>query len=257
PLFSSDAWNNVTFIAGEIKNPKKNIPLSLFWGTLIVTVIYITTNITYMVLLPVEGNPAATDVAGQGIMYADATINAAGEVLANDRVGTSAAFMIFGNAAAYLMAALIMISTFGCNNGLILSGARVYYAMAKEGLFFKKAERLNKHDVPGTALIVQCVWACLLCLSGTYGDLLNYSTFASLLFYIVTISGLFVLRNKWKDVERPYRAFGYPLVPALYILIALAICTILLITSPTYTGFGLIIVAAGIPFYFLTKTAGK
>ncbi|MBC8045783.1 MAG: amino acid permease [Fimbriimonadaceae bacterium] len=242
PLFSSDAWNNVTFIAGEIKDPKKNIPLSLLAGTLIVTALYILTNITYLALLPVQGDPNAADVIGQGISFAD-----------QDRVGTAAAYMILGNGAAYVMAALIMISTFGCNNGLILSGARVYYAMAKEGLFFKKAEKLNKYDVPGIAIIVQCIWACLLCLSGTYGDLLNYSTFASLLFYIVTIAGLFILRKKWKDVERPYKAFGYPLIPALYILIAFSICVILLITTPGYTGGGLVIVAVGIPFYFLTK----
>lgn len=242
PLFSSDAWNNVTFIAGEIKNPKKNIPLSLFIGTLIVTVIYILTNLTYLALLPLQGNPEAGDVVGNGIMFAS-----------QDRVGTAAAYMIFGNAAVSVMAILIMISTFGCNNGLILSGARIYYAMAKEGLFFKKAQTLNKYDVPGSAITVQCIWACLLCLSGTYGDLLNYSTFASLLYYIVTISGLFILRRKWKDAERPYKAFGYPFIPGLYIIIALTICTILLITSPEYTGFGLIIVAAGIPFYFLSK----
>lgn len=240
PLFSSDAWNNVTFIAGEIKNPKRNIPLSLLAGTFIVTALYLLTNITYMGLLPIQGDPNAADVAGRGIAFAAA-----------DRVGSAAAFMILGNAAAFVMAGLIMVSTFGCNNGLILSGARVYYAMAKERLFFKKAATLNKNDVPGTALWVQCIWACILCLSGRYNDLLTYSTFASLLFYIVTISGLFILRKTWKDAERPYKTIGYPFIPALYIFTALSICLILLYTTPRYTGFGLIIVAIGIPVYFI------
>ncbi len=248
PLFSSDAWNNVTFIAGEIKNPKRNIPLSLLGGTLIVTALYLLTNITYLALLPLHGDPLSTDVAGQGIMYAGN---------GTDRVGTAAAFMILGNAAVFIMAALIMISTFGCNNGLILSGARVYYAMAKEKLFFKKAGTLNKYDVPGFALIVQCIWASVLCLSGTYGDLLDYATFASLLFYIVTIFGLFILRKKWPDAERPYKTLGYPFTPALYIIIALTICIILLITKPDNTVAGLIIVAIGIPLFFITKYGSR
>ncbi len=239
PLFSHDAWNYVTFIAGEIKNPRRNIPLSLFIGTLIVTVLYSLSNVAYLALLPLHGDPTATDVAGQGIQFAE-----------NDRVGTAAASVIFGNAAVYMMAALIMISTFGCNNGIILSGARLYYAMGRDGLFFKKASQLNKHNVPGFALIVQCIWASVLCLSGTYGDLLDYTTFASLLFYIITIAGLFILRKKHPDAERPYKAFGYPIVPVLYIIVALTICIILLITKPENTWPGLIIVLLGIPIYF-------
>ena len=243
-LFSADAWNNVTFIAGEIKSPRKNIPRSLFLGTFIVTVLYILANVAYLALLPLKGNPAAMDVAGQGIQFAT-----------NDRVGASAASMIFGNTALYIMAGLIMISTFGCNNGFILSGARVYYAMAKEKLFFQKAGTVNANAVPGFALWIQCAWASGLCLTGTYSDLVNYATFASMIFYIVTITGLFVLRKKEPDAERPYKAFGYPVVPALYILAALAICAILIIYDGRNTGFGLVCVFLGIPVYYLT--AGK
>lgn len=241
-LFSADAWNNVTFIAGEIKDPRKNIPRSLFLGTLIVTVLYVLANIAYLALLPIKGDPAATDAFGQGIQFAT-----------NDRVAGSAATMIFGNTALFVMAALIMISTFGCNNGLILAGARVYYAMAKEKLFLRKAGELNENAVPSFALWTQCIWACTLCLSGTYGDLVNYSAFASMIFYIVTIAGLFVLRKKEPDTERPYKAFGYPVIPALYIVAALVICTILIIYDGRNTGFGLVCVALGIPVYYLTQ----
>ncbi|MBL7922970.1 MAG: amino acid permease [Bacteroidia bacterium] len=239
-LFSSDAWNNVTFIAGEIRHPQKNIPLSLVTGTAIVTILYLLTNIAYLGLLPLHGDPGASDIIGQGIQFAD-----------NDRVGTAAASRIFGDSAVYLMALLIMVSTFGCNNGIILAGARVYYAMAKDGLFFKKAGHLNRNEVPGFALWVQAAWASLLCLSGTYGDLLDYTTFASLLFYIVTIAGIFILRKKEPEAERPYKVVAYPLLPALYILIALAICTILLYTKPQNTWSGLFIVASGLPVYYL------
>ncbi|MGQ0827025.1 MAG: APC family permease [Bacteroidota bacterium] len=241
-LFSADAWNNVTFIAGEIKDPKKNIPRSLFLGTLLVTVLYILANVAYLALLPLKGDPLAQDVIGQGIQFAT-----------NDRVAASAATMIFGNTALFIMAGLIMISTFGCNNGLILAGARVYYAMAKENLFLKKAGTLNENSVPAFALWIQCAWACALCLSGTYSDLVNYSTFASMIFYIVTIAGLFVLRKKEPDAERPYKAFGYPIIPALYILSALAICIILIIYDGRNTGFGLICVFIGIPVYYITQ----
>jgi APA family basic amino acid/polyamine antiporter len=241
-LFSSDAWNNVTFIAGEIREPKKNIPRSLFFGTLIVTILYILANVAYLCLLPLHGDPAGSDVASRGIQFAT-----------DDRVGTAAASMIFGNAAVYMMAALIMISTFGCNNGLILSGARVYYAMAKDGLFFRKAAELNKKGVPQFGLIVQCIWASLLCVSGTYGNLLDYATFASLMFYIITIGGLFILRKKEPDTERPYKAFGYPIIPSIYIIVALAICIDLLIYKPEFTWPGLIIVLLGVPFYFLQR----
>ncbi len=241
-LFSSDAWNNVTFIAGEIRDPKKNIPLSLLLGTAIVTVLYCLANVAYLGLLPLHGNPLSHDVIGQGIQFAN-----------NDRVGTAAASRIFGDSSVYLMAALIMISTFGCNNGIILAGARVYYAMAKDGLFFKRAGTLNKNNVPGYALVIQAIWASVLCLSGTYGDLLDYVTFASLLFYIVTIAGLFILRKKEPETERPYKVFAYPILPFLYIVIALTICVILLITKPQNTWSGLFIVSLGIPVYYLAK----
>ncbi len=241
-LFSSDAWNNVTFIAAEIKDPKKNIPRSLFLGTLIVTIIYILANVAYLALLPMKGNPDATDVLGQGIMFPS-----------NDRVGAAAASMIFGDPAVYIMAALIMVSTFGCNNGIVLAGARLFYAMAKDGLFFKRAETLNTKQVPAKALWLQCIWACVLCLSGKYGDLLTYATFASLLFYILTIAGIFILRKKEPDTERPYKAFGYPLIPALYILITSAICIDLLIYDTKNTGLGLLIVLLGIPVYYITQ----
>lgn len=241
-LFSSDAWNNVTFIAGEIRDPKKNIPLSLLSGTAIVTVLYCLANVSYLSLLPLQGDAAATNVIGQGIQFAS-----------NDRVGTAAASQIFGDNALYIMAALIMISTFGCNNGIILSGARVYYAMAKEGLFFHRAGTLNKNNVPGFALTTQAIWASVLCLSGTYGDLLDYTTFASLLFYCLTIAGIFVLRKKEPTAERPYKVIGYPLLPALYIFFAMAICIILMITKPENTRWGLIIVGLGIPVYYLSR----
>jgi APA family basic amino acid/polyamine antiporter len=241
-LFSSDAWNNVTFIAGEIKDPHRNIPKSLLYGTAIVTVIYMLANIAYLGLLPVHGNPNGAGILEQGIQFAT-----------NDRVGTAAASQIFGEGALFLMAALIMVSTFGCNNGLILSGARVYYAMAKEGLFFKKAGTLNKNNVPQFALWIQAAWASILCLSGTYGDLLDYCTFASLLFYIVTIGGLFMLRKKEPDTARPYKVIAYPILPILYILIATAICAILLVTKTQNTVSGLVIVALGLPIYYFIK----
>lgn len=241
-LFSSDAWNSVTFIAGEIRNPRRNIPLSLFIGTIIVTLLYVCANIAYLNLLPLHGDPNATDIVGRGIMFAD-----------NDRVGTAAAFQIFGNAAAAIMAGLIMVSTFGCNSGLILSGARVYYAMSMEGLFFKKAGELNQFAVPGFALWIQCVWACMLCLSGTYGDLLDYVIFASLVFYCVTIAGVFALRKKEPDAERPYRVPFYPITPIIYILITIGICLILLYTKTSNAGRGLFIVGLGLPIYYFTK----
>jgi APA family basic amino acid/polyamine antiporter len=231
-LFSSDAWNNVTFIAAEIKQPHKNIPLGLFFGTLIVTVIYVLANIAYLCLLPMND-----------IQFAD-----------HDRVGAAAMAVVFsGNAASYLMAALIIISTFGCNNGLILAGSRLFQAMAKDGLFFKKAGIENKKGVPANSLILQGVWASVLCLSGSYGTLLEYSTFASLLFYIVTIAAIFILRKKEPDMLRPYKAFGYPIVPLLYIIVTFAICLDLLYFKTASTGMGLIIVALGIPVYFLVK----
>ncbi|HND89567.1 MAG TPA: amino acid permease, partial [Saprospiraceae bacterium] len=244
PLFSSDSWNNVTFIAGEMKDPRRNIPLSLLIGTAIVTALYLLANVAYLMLLPLQGDPSATTAIGQGIQFAGG---------GSDRVGTAAASMIFGDLSAALMAGLVMISTFGCVNGLILSGARVYYAMAQEGLFFKKAAALNGAGVPGHALVIQAVWASVLCLSGSYGDLLDYSTFASLIFYIVTIGGIFVLRRREPHAERPYRALGYPLVPALYIVVGLGICLTLLITKPFNTWAGVFIVLLGLPVYWWQK----
>ena len=217
-LFSSDSWNNITYTAGEIKNPQRNIPLSLFLGTLIVTILYILANVAYLMILPVAGAPDGVGVFERGIMFAT-----------ENRVGTAAASMIFGTAAATIMALLIMVSTFGCNNGMILSGARLYHTMAQDGVFFKKAGTLNSKGVPAFALYIQAGWASLLCLSGTFGQLLDYCTFSSLLFYVVTIIGLFILRYTRPDADRPYKAFGYPILPALYILLAGAICIILLV----------------------------
>ncbi len=228
-IFSSDAWNNVTFIAGEIKNPKRNIGLSLFLGTFIVTIIYVLTNLMYLYVLPL-----------QNIAFVQ-----------NDRVAIAAANNIFGTAGTIVIAVMIMVSTFGCNNGLILAGARVYYTMAKDGLFFKKTGTLNKHAVPEYALWVQCFVACLLCLSGKYGDLLTMVSFVVVIFYVLTIIGIFILRKKKPDMPRPYRAFGYPVLPIIYILLALAFCISLVWASPTYALWGLAIVIAGIPLYFI------
>lgn len=246
PLFSSSAWNNVTYIAGEMKNPKRDIPLSLLYGTLTVSALYILANIAYLMLLPLKGEPQASDTLARGIMFA-----------ANDRVGTAAAEMIFGKIAVIIMAVFIMISTFGCNNGIILSGARVYYAMAKDGLFFKKAGEINKNGVPGVSLIIQCVWASLLCLSGTYSDLLDYTVFSILVFYILTIAGVFILRKKQPDAPRPYKAFGYPIIPAIYLVFATGLCINLLIYKPEASWAGVGIVALGIPVYYIWKKLDK
>ena len=245
-LFASDEWYTVTYIAGEVKNPKRNIPLSLVLGAGVVILLYFLANVAYVVTLPVHGSPGAADVMGRGIQFAAA-----------DRVGTAAASVIFGAPAAIIMAALIMISTFGCNNGLVLSGARVYYAMAKDGLFFKATGKLNRKSVPGTALVVQGIWASLLCLSGTYSDLLDYVVFAVLIFFVLVVSGIFILRKKKPDAERPYRAWGYPVVPALYIVVAAAIAVDLLVFKAKYTFPGLIIVLLGIPVFFLRKRIAK
>ena len=228
-LFSSDSWNNVTFIAGEIKNPKRNIGMSLFLGTLIVTLIYTATNLMYLAVMPL-----------QEIAHAH-----------NDRVGVDAAKVIFGSSGTIILAVMLMVSTFGCNNGLILSGARVYYTMAKDGLFFRQAGRLNKNAVPEKGLWIQCAWASVLCLSGRYGDLLDYVIFTVLIFYILTIIGIFRLRIKRPDLERPYKAFGYPVLPAFYVLAAGTICISLLIYKPQFTFPGLGIVLLGIPIYYV------
>lgn len=239
-LFSSDAWNNITFTAGEVINPRKNIPLSLLFGTLLVTVLYLLANLVYITVLPLRGSPEGEEVAVRGMQYA-----------LNDRLGTAAISGLFGNYAVLIMAAFIVISTFGCNNGLILAGARVYYAMAVDGIFFKKVGMLNGKGVPSMGLIIQGIWAGLLCLSGTYGQLLDYVVFAVLIFYVLTIFGIFRLRKSAPDAERPYRAFGYPVVPIIYILLAIVVMIILLIYKPAYTWPGLFIVILGIPVYFL------
>ena len=228
-IFSSDAWNNVTFIAGEIKNPKRNIGLSLFLGTLIVTVIYISANLMYLSVLPL--NEIANAPA--------------------DRVAVAASNVIFGNIGTYVIAVMIMISTFGCNNGLILAGARVYYTMAQDGLFFKKAGTLNKNAVPAWALWAQCIVASLLCLSGRYGDLLDMVSFIVVIFYILTIIGIFILRKKRPELDRPYKAFGYPVLPAIYILMGTCFCVLLIIYKPNFTWPGLIITLLGVPLYYL------
>jgi len=230
-LFSADAWNNIGFAAAEVKEPHRTVPRAMAYGTILVITLYVLANVSYISVLPME------------------TIQHAPE----DRVGTAAAQVIFGGNAAAIMAIAIMISTFGCTNGLILAGARVYYAMAQNGLFFKKAGELNERGVPANGLILQGIWAALLTLSGTYGNLLDYVIFAALLFYVLTVAGIFVLRRKRPDAERPYKAFGYPLVPALYIIFATLIMIDLLIYKPTYTWPGLLIVLTGVPVYFLWR----
>lgn len=228
-IFSSDAWNNVTFIAGEIKNPKRNIGLSLFLGTLIVTVVYLLTNIVYLATVPLHELAFAKD----------------------NRVALSASEAIFGSSGTIIIAVMIMISTFGCNNGLILAGARVYYTMANDKLFFKQAGTLNKNRVPEWALWIQCAMASALCLSGKYGDLLDMVSFIVVIFYVLTIAGIFILRKKYPDADRPYKAFGYPVLPVIYILMGISFCTLLIIYKPQFTWPGLIITLIGIPLYFL------
>jgi len=228
-VFSSDAWNNVTFIAGEMKNPKRNIGLSLLLGTLIVTVIYVSMNFVYLSTLPLHE-----------IAHAE-----------KDRVAVAASYVIFGNGGSIVIAIMIMVSTFGCNNGLILAGARVYYTMAKDQLFFKNAGTLNKNAVPEWALWAQCIVAAILCLSGKYGDLLNMISFVVVIFYVLTIAGIFILRVKRPQAERPYKAFGYPVLPVMYILMGVSFCTLLIIYKPEYTWPGLIVTLIGIPLYYI------
>lgn len=256
-LFSADAWNNVTFTAGEVKNPKRNLPLSLAIGTGVVLALYIGCNFIYLNVLPLQGTcetlsgaictAPATDTATvlkHGIQHAT-----------EDRVATAALNAMFGSIGAYLMAIAIMISSFGCNNGLILSGARVYYAMAKDGLFFHGAGKLHPtYKTPVASLMVQMVWICILCVSGSYGQLLDYVVFAVLVFYILTIAGLFVLRYKQPNAERPYKAFGYPVLPAVYIVMAVFIDVVLLLYKPQYTWPGLIIVLLGIPVFYIWRS---
>lgn len=230
-VFSSDAWNNVTFIAGEMKNPQRNIGLSLFLGTLTVTVIYVSANLVYLSVLPIDAIAHAT----------------------KDRVAVAASNAIFGTMGTFLMAIMIMVSTFGCNNGLILAGSRVYYTMAQDGLFFPKAAQLNKNGVPAWSIWAQCLVACILCLSGKYGDLLDMISFVVVLFYILTILGIFILRRTKAQADRPYKAFGYPFLPALYILMGATFCVMLIIYKPQFTWPGLIIVLLGIPIYYLLQ----
>ena len=241
-LFSSDSWNNIGFAGEEIQNPERTLERSMAIGTAIVTALYILINVVYLLVLPLHGSPEAVTLAGRGIQYAT-----------DDRVATAVAESVLGRAGAYVMAVLIMLSTFGANNGIILSGARAYFAMAKDGLFFPGLARLNGAGVPGRALWAQCLWASLLCLSGSYGQLLNYVMFSVILFYVVTIVGIFVLRRTRPAAPRPYRAWGYPLVPGLYIALASSFCFILLIAPDTaeFSRRGLGLVALGLPVYFL------
>jgi APA family basic amino acid/polyamine antiporter len=234
-IFSSDAWNNVTFIAGEMKNPQRNIGLSLFLGTLIVTIIYVSANVMYTAVLPL-----------QEIAFAE-----------KDRVAVAASTVIFGNIGTIIIASMIMVSTFGCANGLILAGARVYYTMAKDGLFFRKAGELNRFAVPQQALWVQGILASIWCISGRYGDLLDMVSFVVVLFYMLTIAGIFILRKSRPDAERPYRAFGYPVLPIIYILMGITFCTLLIIYKPAFTWPGLIITLTGIPIFYIALQRKK
>jgi len=230
-IFSSDSWNSVTFIAGEMRNPKRDVALSLFFGTMIVTLIYVSANVMYTSVLPLH------DIA----------------TAEKDRVAVAASHVIFGHAGTYVIAIMIMISTFGCNNGLIFAGARVYYTMAKDGLFFKRIGTLNKFAVPEFGLWIQALVASVLCLSGKYGDLLDMISFVVVVFYVLTIIGIYKLRITKPEIERPYKAFGYPVLPAIYILMGTAFCILLLVYKQTYTLSGLGIVLAGIPLYFIAK----
>jgi len=243
-LFASDAWNNVTFAAAEVHSPQRNLPRALIYGTGLVCLLYLLANVSYLSVLPLHGVKEGATVMERGIQYAT-----------EDRVASAVVETVFGAAGASIMAIAILISTFGCNNGLILSGARVYYAMARDGLFFRRAGTLSKHSVPAAALVAQSVWTTLLCLTGTYGQLLNYVIFAALIFYALTTVGLFRLRKLRPDAERPYRVVGYPVLPALYIILASAIAVILLIAEQTQTQalFGLAIVLLGVPVYFIWR----
>jgi basic amino acid/polyamine antiporter, APA family len=234
-IFSSDAWNNVTFIAGEIKNPQRNIGLSLFLGTLIVTLIYVSANIMYTAVLPLNE-----------IAHADKA-----------RVGVAASNAIFGNIGTYIIAIMIMIATFGCNNGLILAGARVYYTMAKDRLFFHQVGHLNKAGVPQRALWIQCVLASLWSVSGKYGDLLDMISLGVVVFYMLTIVGIFILRYKRPEHPRPYKAFGYPVLPILYLIMGTTFCALLVVYKPDYTWPGIIITLSGIPLYYFALSQSR
>ncbi len=241
-LFAADAWYNITYTSDEVINPKKTIPRSLFLGTLAVVVVYFLVNMVYVIALPLRGSPEGATVMERGIQFAS-----------EDRVATAAIYGIFGTTATIIMALVVVVSTFGCNNGIVLSGARVFYAMAKDGLFFKRTGVLNKNGVPGFSLGIQAAWSILLCFSGTYNQLLDYVMFAALLFYILTIGSVFVLRRKRPDIERPYKAFGYPILPMIYIIVCFLIVVVLLIEKPDFTWPGLIIVFTGVPVYYLWR----
>jgi basic amino acid/polyamine antiporter, APA family len=235
-LFSMDAWNNVGFAAGELKSPRRDLPFAMAAGVLTVTVLYLLANLGYLSVLPLSSIAAAPQ----------------------DRVATAVLQAVFGGAGLALMAAAIMISTFGCANGLILAGPRVYYAMARDGLFFRGAGTLHpRFKTPTLALAIQAVWTCVLCLSGTYSQLLDYVIFAALLFYLLTALSLFALRRKRPELERPVLVPGYPWLPALYVLLTGAIAVDLLVVKPQYTWPGLIIVALGIPVYYAWRLAGQ
>ncbi len=242
-LFSADAWNNVTFAAAEVRDPKRNLPLALGVGTGVVCLLYLLANLAYLQVLPFAGDAQGADALARGLQHA-----------AQDRVGVAAAEVMFGPAGAVLMAVAVMLSTFGCVNGLVLAGPRVYYAMAQDGLFFRQAGTLHPtFRTPVFGLVTQAVWAMVLCLSGTYGNLLDYVIFASLLFYFFTTLALFRLRVTQPDLPRPVRAFGYPWLPALYMISVLGLMAILLVKKPLYTWPGLGIVALGWPVYLMWK----
>ncbi|HXJ15844.1 MAG TPA: amino acid permease [Candidatus Polarisedimenticolia bacterium] len=241
-LFAMDAWNNITFTAAEVKRPHRDLPVSLALGTSLVILLYTLANVAYLRVLPISGDPHGATALARGIEFA-----------ADERVATAVAQVIFGPSGAILMALAILVSTFGCNNGLILSGARIYYAMAKDKLFFRSVGTVNRHHAPGAALVVQCVWASVLCLSGTYSQLLDFLIFAVLIFYILTLTGLFLLRWKRPEMNRPYRAFGYPYLPLLYLAMAVFLEIQLLRYKPQYTWPGLIIVVLGAPVYAIWR----
>ncbi|MCX6291429.1 MAG: amino acid permease [Bacteroidetes bacterium] len=228
-LFSADAWNNITYTAGEVKNPQRNLPLSLLIGTSTVIILYILANFAYLYVLGVDKIKIAE----------------------NGRVGTLLMQTILGDKGKLMMAALIMISTFGCLNGIIFTAARVYYAMAKDGLFFKQAGTLNRNNVPAKSLTMQCIWSCLLCFSGSYGDLLDYVMFAVMIFYVLTVTGLFILRVKKPDAERPYKTLGYPVLPAIYVLLALLVSLFMILNNGQNCLYGAVIMIAGVPVYYL------
>jgi APA family basic amino acid/polyamine antiporter len=245
-LFSADAWNNVTFAAAEVRDARRNLPLALFAGTSIVCLLYLLVNLAYLGLLPFAGDPNGATALARGIQHA-----------AQDRVGVAAAEVMFGPAGAVVMAVAVMLSTFGCVNGLVLAGPRVYYAMARDGLFFTGAGRLHpRFQTPVAGLVAQAVWAMVLCLSGTYSNLLDYVIFAALLFYMLTTLALFRLRLIRPDLPRPVKAFGYPVVPALYLAGTAALMVILLFRKPLYTWPGLIIVGLGVPVYLIWTWRG-